>query len=264
MARTKNKSVLKRSKTPADYIFQRAFLRPKNHKFVNHHGDISPLSQTFIWFEKYWLDNRFGFQPFPFEDLFQACDKFKLPYFCRSHRLYDGKTSVQRYMKKLRSYTRYFFDALLGPDRKFDVVFDPVRGKLLKTRIAMTFSDISDALVGFVDNMDSTTGEIFDNVGYNSMYTNLAGRSTEYVVPMFGLLKFVAHSCDSVLRISRRPVHRTILGNRYRCVQMLIQRNPPSKVLSAGSDVTIDYCYADNQLPFKCHCERCIAKTVHV
>jgi hypothetical protein len=162
-------------------------------------------------------------------------------------------------MKKLRSYTRYFFDALLGPDRKFDVVFDPARGKLLKTRIAMTFSDISDALVGFVDDMDSTTGEIFDNVRYNSMYTNLVGRSTEYVIPMFGLLKFVAH-----LRISRRLVHRTILGNRYRCIQMLIQREPPSKVLSSGSDVTIDYCYANNQLPFKCHCKRCDAKTAHV
>ena len=264
MARTKNKPVLKRSDVPAAYSLKGAFFYKKYNKFLSRYDSFSPLSQTFLWFERYWLDNKFGLQQFPFDDLFQACDKSKFPYFCRNHILYDGKSSVWRYTKKLRSYTKYFFDALLGPDRKFDVHFDPVRGKLLRTRIAMTFSDISDALVGFVDNMDSTTGAIFDNVGYNSMYTNLAGRSTEYVVPMFGLLKLVAHSCVSVLRISRRPVHRTILGNRYRCIQMLIQREPPSKVLSAGSDITIDYCYADNQLPFKCHCERCAVKTAHV
>ena len=153
---------------------------------------------------------------------------------------------------------------MLGPDRRFDVCFDPICGKLLKTRVAMTFSEISDALVGFIDYMNSTTGENFDNVGYNSMYTNLAGRSTEYVVPMFGLLKLVAHSCDSVLRISRRPVYTAILGNRYRCIQMLIQNSPPSKVLTPGNEVVFDCCYADNQLPFKCHCERCAAKDVDV
>ena len=38
MARTKNKPVLKRSTASNDYIFQRAFLRQKNHKFISRYG----------------------------------------------------------------------------------------------------------------------------------------------------------------------------------------------------------------------------------
>jgi hypothetical protein len=195
-----------------------AFFYKKYDKFTTRHGAISPLSQTFIWFEKYWLDNKFGFQEFSFQELFNSCDKTKFPLFCRKHILHDSRVSVWRYMKKLRSYTKYFFDALLGPDRKFNVCFDPIRGKILKTRYAMTFSEMSDELVGFIDNMDPTTGEIFDNVGYNSLYTNLAGRSNEYVIPLFGILKFVAHSCHNHVKISRRPLYISIMGNHYKCI----------------------------------------------
>jgi hypothetical protein len=262
MARTKNKPVLKRSAASNNYIFQRAFLSKKNHRFISRYGSLSPLSQTFLWFEKYWLDNKFGFQPFSFQDLFRACDKTKFPWFCRKHILYDGRASVWRYTKKLRSYAKYFFDALLGPDRKFNVCFDPMRGKILKTRVAMTFSEISDEVVGFIDNMDPTTGEIFESVGYNSMYTNLAGRSSEYVVPMFGILKFVAHSCRNPVKISRRPLNRSIVGSHYKCIQMLISRDKRSELLNAGNEVVMDYCYAGNQLPFSCCCSKCVVNLV--
>jgi len=239
-----------------------AFFYKKYNKFTSRFGSISPLSQTFIWFEKYWLDNKFGFQEFSFADLFKACDKAKFPHFCRKHILYDSRASIGRYTKKLRSYAKYFFDALLGPDRKFDVCFDPIRGKILKTRVAMTFSEISDELVGFIDNMDPTTGEIFESVGYNSMYTNLAGRSSEYVVPMFGILKFVAHSCRDPVKISRKPLNRSIMGNRYKCIQMLISRDKRSEVLNAGDEIVMDYCYAENQLPFSCCCSKCVVNLV--
>ena len=152
---------MKASISSVNYSLKHAFFYEQYNKFTSRHGSISPLGQTFIWFEKYWLDNKFGFQEFSFDDLFKACDKAKLPWFCRKHILHSCRTSVWNNTTKLRSYTEYFYDALLGPDRKFDVRFDPIRGKILKTRYAMTFSEISDELVGFIDGMDSTTGEIF-------------------------------------------------------------------------------------------------------
>ena len=67
----------------------------------------------------------------------------------------------------------------------------------------MTLSEVSNEVIGFVDNMPYDSAEVFNHSGYNILYTNLAGRSSEYIIPMFGLLKFVAHSCDSDIRISR-------------------------------------------------------------
>jgi hypothetical protein len=215
-----------------------------------------------MWFEKYWLDNRFGFQPFSFDELFQTCDKAKFPWFCRDHILCGSRHSVWKYTKQLKCHTRYFYDALIGPNRKFDIYFDHVRGKVLRTRFAMTFSELSAEVVGFIDNMDYNTGEIFSSIGYDSLYTNLAGRTTEYVVPLFGIMKFVAHQCFSPMRISRKPVCRRILGSRYRCIQMLIERSATGKVFSAGSDVVMDYCYKDDVLPFTCFCANCVSNPV--
>ena len=165
-------------------------------------------------------------------------------------------------MSKLKSYTGYFYDALIGPNRKFDIHFDPVRGKVLRTRFAMTFSELSAEVVGFIDNMDYDTGEVFSSVGYDSLYTNLAGRSTEYVIPLFGIMKFVAHQCRSPMRISRKPVYRRVMGSRYRCIQMLIERSATDRVFSAGSDVVMDYCYKDDKLPFSCCCANCVVNLV--
>ena len=257
MARTKNKPILKRSGTVAPYVFRNVFLR--NH----HHNTLSDLSQTFIWFEKYWLDNKFAFQPYSFDELFQACDKTKFPYFCRKFILRGCRTSAWKYTKQLISLVRYFYDSLIGPSRKFDIHFDVRRGKILKTRCAMTLSEVSNEVIGFVDNMPYDSAEVFNRSGYNSLYTNLAGRSSEYVIPMFGLLKFVAHSCDSDIRISRRPEYKHLLGNRKRCIQMLIERTPPTKLLNAGSEIVMNYCYA-GPLPFICHCNVCISKTATV
>ena len=262
MARTKNKPVLMRSSTSNHYSLRNAFLPKKNNVCVSRYGSLSALSQTFIWFEKYWLDNRFGFQPFSFDELFRTCDKDKFPWFCRHHILYDSRSSVWRYTRQLKSNTRYFYDSLIGPNRKFDIHFDAVRGKVLKTRCAMTFSELSAEVVGFVDNMDYDTGEVFSSVGYDSLYTNLAGRSTEYVIPLFGIMKFVAHQCRSPMRISRKPVYRRVLGSRYRCIQMLIERSATDRVFSAGRDVVMDYCYKDDKLPFSCCCANCIINLV--
>ena len=262
MARTKNKPVLKRSVASSGYSLKNIFLKKRNHKYVNRHDAVSPLSQTVMWFEKYWLDNRFGFQPFSFDELFKSCDKTKFPWFCRNHILRDSVHSVWKYTRRLKSYTRYFYDSLIGPNRKFDIHFDAVRGKVLKTRCAMTFSELSAEVVGFVDNMDYDTGEVFSSVGYDSLYTNLAGRSTEYVIPLFGIMKFVAHQCRSPMRISRKPVYRRVMGSRYRCIQMLIERSATDRVFSAGSDVVMDYCYKDDKLPFSCCCANCVVNLV--
>ena len=259
MARTKNKPVLRRIAAPTSYVLRHAFICKKSHKFVCRHASLSPLSQTFMWFEKYWLDNQFGYQPYSFEELFRSCDKTKFPWFCRNHILRDGRNRVWKYTRQLKSNVKYFYDTLIGPNRKFDIHFDPMRGKVLRTRYAMTFSELSTEVVGFVDNMDYDTGEIFSSVGYDSLYTNLAGRSTEYVILLFGVMKFVAHSCRSSLRISRKPIYRRVFGNRYKCIQMLIERSAVSKVFSAGSDVVMDYCYKDDMLPFTCFCENCVS-----
>ena len=167
-------------------------------------------------------------------------------------------------MAKLKSYARYFYDALIGPNRKFDLHYDAMRGKMLKTRFEMSFSELSAELVGFIDDIDPVTGDIFSEVGYNSMYTNLAGRSGEYVVPLFGIMKFVSHECRSQTRISRKLIYRRVLGKRYKCVQMLIERSAKSRVFSAGSEVFMDYCYKNNELPFTCYCNNCIVRHVGV
>ena len=147
MARHKNKPVLKKSVISNHYVLRHMFLRKKNHKFVNRHEAVSPLSQTVMWFEKYWLDNRFGFQPFSFDELFQTCDKAKFPWFCRDHILCGSRHSVWKYTKQLKCHTRYFYDTLIGPNRKFDIHFDHMRGKVLRTRYAMTFSELSTEVV---------------------------------------------------------------------------------------------------------------------
>ena len=262
MARTKNKPVLRTPVVSRGYSLRSAFLSRKHNKFTSRHSSLSPLSQTFIWFERFWLDNKFGLQPFPFDELFKSCDKYKFPLFCRNHILHDGKSSVGNYARKLESYARYFYEALLGPNRKFDVHYDVLRGKMLKTRYEMSFSEMSDALIGFVDKMDYHTADIFSSIGYDSLYTNLAGRSTEYVIPLLGIMKFVSHQCCSPMRISRKPVYRHVLGNRYRCIQMLIERSSASRVFRAGSEVVMDYCYKDNELPFTCYCSNCVVDPV--
>ena len=264
MARTKNKPVLKTRVISRGFSLRDGFFFQKYHKFASRNSSLSPLHQTFIWFERYWLDNKFGFQPFPFRMLFRACDKYKFPPFCRHHILRDDKSSVKNYMAKLRSCTRYFYEALIGPNRKFDICYDVVRGKILKTRCEMSFSELSAELVGFIDDIDPVTGGVFDNVGYDSMYTNLAGRSTEYVVPLFGIMKFVSHQCRSKTRISRKPIYRHVLGRRYKCIQMLIERSAKSRVFSAGSEVLMDYCYKDNELPFTCYCNNCVIRPIDV
>jgi hypothetical protein len=262
MARTKNKPVLKKLVVSRGYSFGSAFLFKKYSKFASRHSDLSPLNQTFMWFERYWLDNKFGFQHFLFHELFGSCDKTRFPLFCRHYILHGSRSSVWKYTRQLKSYAQYFYDALIGPARKFDIHFDPIRGKVLKTRCAMTFNELSAEVVGFIDNMDYNTGEIFSSIGYDSLYTHLAGRSTEYVIPLFGIMKFVAHQCRSPMRISRKPVYRRVLGSRYRCIQMLIERSATDRVFGAGSDVVMDYCYKDDKLPFSCCCANCVVNLV--
>ena len=112
----------------------------------------------------------------------------------------------------MRSQAKYFYDSLIDPSRKFDAHFDVHRGKILKTRCAMMLSEVSAEIIGFVDKMKYAAADVFNHSSYNSMYSNLAGRSTEYIIPMFGVLKFVAHSCDSDMRIFRRPEYKHLLG----------------------------------------------------
>jgi hypothetical protein len=144
------------------------------------------------------------------------------------------------------------------------VHFDPRHGKILELRYAMDLIELCTELVDFIDNVDYATGAIFSSTGCDSLYTNLAGSSSEYIVRLFGILKFVTHSCNNDMRISCRPVSKSILSTRYRCIQMLIHRCPHCQVLSAGSDVVMDYCCMNNQLPFACYCERCVANAANV
>ena len=52
------------------------------------------------------------------------------------------------------------------------------------------------------------------------------------------------------------------MGNRYKCIQMLISRDKRSEVLNAGDEIVMDYCYAENQLPFSCCCSKCVVNLV--
>ena len=142
--------------------------------------------------------------------------------------------------------------------------YDPRLSKMLKLRYAMDLSELCTELVGFIDNVDYVTSDIFSSIGSDSLYADLAGRSSEYIVRLFGMLKFVTHSCNSDMRISRRLVCKSIVSTCYQCIQILIHRCPHSQVLSAGGDVVMDYCYKNNQLPFACYCERCVANAANV
>jgi len=59
---------------------------------------------------------------------------------------------------------------------------------MLKLRYAMNLSELCTKLVGFIDNVDYATGAIFSSIVCDSLYTNFAGRSSEYIVRLFGIL----------------------------------------------------------------------------
>ena len=66
--------------------------------------------------------------------------------------------------------------------------FDPRLDKILKLRYAMDLIELCTELVGFIDNVDYATGAIFSSIDCDSLYTNLAGRSSEYIIRLFGIL----------------------------------------------------------------------------
>ena len=66
--------------------------------------------------------------------------------------------------------------------------YDPRLRKMLKLRNAMDLIELCTELVGFIDNVDYATGAIFSSIVCDSLYTNLAGRRSEYIVRLFGIL----------------------------------------------------------------------------
>ena len=59
---------------------------------------------------------------------------------------------------------------------------------MLEPRYAMDLIELCTELVGFIDNVDYATGAIFSSIVCDSLCTNLAGRSSEYIERLFVIL----------------------------------------------------------------------------